>query len=132
MIRIHWMTFTANDMLNRIFHGRRESLQSTLRGSRFVSNLETVGLATGALVALLGHCVPRRGQGLPPLSAHSFSLRQVFLDEAEHFLRNRDASVATLRGCSGSSRNAVRLPSGTSVRLRRNPQDLSGMPLKDA
>src|ERR1700731_1424520 len=32
-----------------------------------------------------------------------------FLDEAEHFLDNRDASVATLRRCSGSSRNAVRL-----------------------
>src|SRR5580700_11674290 len=32
------------------------------------------------------------------------------------------ASVATLRGCSGSSRNAVRLPFGNSVRLRRNPQ----------
>src|ERR1700693_3480428 len=31
------------------------------------------------------------------------------------------ASVATLRGCSGSSRNAVRLPFGNSLRLRRNP-----------
>jgi hypothetical protein len=47
---------------------------------------------------------------------------EFFLDEAEHFLHNRDTSVATLRGCSGSSRNAVRLPSGISVRLRRNPQ----------
>src|SRR5579862_945582 len=34
---------------------------------------------------------------------------------------NRVASVATLRWCSRSSRNAVRLPSGTSVQLRRNP-----------
>src|SRR5712664_711110 len=34
---------------------------------------------------------------------------------------NREASVATLRWCSGSSRNAVRLPSGTSVQLHRNP-----------
>jgi hypothetical protein len=45
-----------------------------------------------------------------------------FLDEAEHFLHNRDASVATLRWCSGSSRDAVRIPSGMSVQLRRNPQ----------
>src|SRR5215831_17791737 len=45
----------------------------------------------------------------------------VSLDEAEHFLHNRDASVATLRWCSDSSRNAVRIPSGTCVQLRRNP-----------
>ena len=53
-----------------------------------------------------GFCVLRRGQGLPPLSPHPFlryrrasfaALRMVFLDEAEHFLHNRDASVATLR-----------------------------------
>src|SRR5713101_3559506 len=58
---------------------------------------------------------PRSGS-LPPLRFGQF-----FLDEAEHFLQNRMASVATLRGCSGSSRNAVRLPFGNSVRLRRNP-----------
>ena len=40
---------------------------------------------------------------------------QVSLAEAEHFLRNRSASVATLRWCSGSSRNAVRLPFGMSI-----------------
>ena len=66
-----------------------------------------------------GHCVLRRGQGLPPLSPHPFSasgalppLRsgQVFLDEAEYFLHNRGASFAALRWCSGSSRNPVRLP----------------------
>src|SRR6202044_436161 len=61
-----------------------------------------------------------------PFSASSIlpSLRfgQVSLDEAEHFLHNRDASVATLRWCSGSSRNAVRIHPGFSVRLRRNPQ----------
>ena len=49
-----------------------------------------------------------------PFSASGIlpSLRsgQVSLDEAEHFLHNRDASVATLRWCSGSSRDAVRLP----------------------
>jgi hypothetical protein len=59
---------------------------------------------------------PRSGS-LPPLLFGQF-----FLDEAEHFLQNRMASVATLRGYSGSSRNAVRLSFGNSVRLRRNPQ----------
>src|SRR5579862_4242472 len=34
---------------------------------------------------------------------------------------NRVASVATLRWCSGSSRNAVRLTFGLSVQLHRNP-----------
>ena len=48
------------------------------------------------------------------------------LDQAEHFLHNRGASVATLRWCSGSSRNAVRLPFGNSVRLRRNPHTAAG------
>jgi hypothetical protein len=45
-----------------------------------------------------------------PFSASSFHppLRsgQVSLDEAEHSLHNRSASVATLRWCSESSRNA--------------------------
>jgi len=50
--------------------------------------------------------VPRSGS-LPPLRFGQF-----FLDEAEHFLQNRMASVATLPGSSGSSRNAVRLPFG--------------------
>jgi hypothetical protein len=77
-----------------------------------------------------------RGQGLPPLSPHPLlrnqlrpSLRfgQVSLDEAEHFLHNRCTSVATLRWCSGSSRNAVRLPFGISVRLRRNPHSKRAM-----
>ena len=44
------------------------------------------------------------------------------LTKPNTFQHNREASVATLRWCSGSSRNAVRLPSGTSVQLRRNPQ----------
>jgi hypothetical protein len=86
---------------------------------------------SGALVALRGHCVLRRGQDVPSFPRAPFlaagilpTLRsgQVFLDEAEHFLHNRVASVARLRWCSGSSRNAVRLPSGTSVQLHRNPQ----------
>ncbi len=50
-----------------------------------------------------GHCALRRGKGLPPFPHTPFSasgihpsLRfgQVLLDEAEHFLHNRDASVA--------------------------------------
>jgi hypothetical protein len=74
-----------------------------------------------ALFALRGLCVLRWGQDVPSSPHAPFlacgavpSLRsgQVFLDEAEHFLHNRYASVATLRGRSGSSRNAVRLPSG--------------------
>src|SRR5271169_538491 len=63
---------------------------------------------SGSLCAEVGtgHAVlsprpfPRSGS-LPPLRFGQF-----FLDEAEHFLHNRVASVATLRGCSGSSRNA--------------------------
>jgi hypothetical protein len=49
----------------------------------------------------------------------------VSLDEAEHFSDNQKASVATLRWCSASARNAVRLPFGISVRLRRNPQPVT-------
>jgi hypothetical protein len=43
------------------------------------------------------------------------------LTKPNTFQHNREASVATLRWCSGSSRNAVRLPFGTGVQLRRNP-----------
>ena len=73
-------------------------------------------------------CVSRRGKACR-LSPHPFArlrrpsfaaLRIVSLDEAEHFLQNRNASVAMLRWCSGSSRNAVRLPSGIDVHLHRN------------
>ena len=87
-----------------------------------------------ALFALRGLCVLRWGQDVPSFPHAPFlacgavpSLRsgQVFLDEAEHFLHNRYASVATLRGRSGSSRNAVRLPFGIGVRLRRNPHFLT-------
>jgi hypothetical protein len=79
-----------------------------------------------------GYCVLRRGKGLRPFPRAPFSasgilpsLRsgRVSLDEGEHFLHNRDASVATLRWCSGSSRNAVRIPSGISVQFRRNPHN---------
>jgi hypothetical protein len=76
-----------------------------------------------------GQCELRRGQDVPsfpraPMLARGGfpSLRsgQVSLDEAKHFLHNRDASVAALRWCAGSSRNAVRNHPGFSVRLRRN------------
>jgi hypothetical protein len=63
----------------------------------------------------------RRGQGLPPLSPAPLSplaasfLRcapdRFHLTKPNTFQHNREASVATLRWCSGSSRNAVRLPS---------------------
>ena len=76
----------------------------------------------------------RRGQGLPPPFPASLSpLAASFLrcapdrfhmTKPNTFQHNREASVATLRWCSGSSRNAVRLPSGTSVQLHRNPQKL--------
>jgi len=72
-----------------------------------------------------GFCVLGRRQGLPPLSPHSFlrcgpdSFR---LTKPNTLLQNRVASAATLRWCSGSFRNAVRLPSGTGVQLHRNPR----------
>jgi hypothetical protein len=54
-------------------------------------------------------------QGLRTISPHPLlRFGQVSLDEGEHFLHNREASVATLRWCSESSRH--------TVRLRRNPQ----------
>src|SRR5215469_6742327 len=37
---------------------------------------------------------------------------RVCLDELEHFVENQKASVASLRWCSPSARNGVRLPSG--------------------
>jgi hypothetical protein len=58
-------------------------------------------------------------------SVPSLRFGSIFFDEAEHFLENREASVAMVRGCSGSSRNAVRLPFGIGVRLRRNPHFLT-------
>jgi hypothetical protein len=79
---------------------------------------------SGALCAERGQHVPFFPHALfhaPVLflrcASDSFSV-----DEAEHLLQNRMASVAKLRGCSGSSRNAVRIPFGAGVRLRRNSQ----------
>jgi len=74
--------------------------------------------------------VLRRGQGLRPFPRTPFSatgalppLRsgQFVLDEAEHFPAQSRCQRRSLRWCSGSSRNAVRLHFGNSVQLRRNP-----------
>ncbi len=74
----------------------------------------------------------RRGQGLLPLSPHPF-LRQRQPSSASLRIRfsltkpNTSGTIelpASLRSecCSPSARNAVRVPFGISVRLRRNPQ----------
>jgi hypothetical protein len=94
---------------------------------RHYRHFPVVAVLLGALMAL--RVTVCWGQGLPPFPAPLSPLTALFLrcapdsflDEAEHFLHNRDASVATLRWCSGSSGNAVWLPFGISVRLRRNP-----------
>ena len=89
---------------------------------------------SGALFALQRHCELRRGKACR-LSPHPFAasgspLRfapdRFPLTKANTFPHNRVASVATLRWCSGSSRNAVRLPFGKSVQLRRNPHPSHG------
>jgi hypothetical protein len=58
------------------------------------------------LVALFLRCAPDR----------------FLLTKPNTFPHHPDASVATLRWCLGSSRNAVRLPFGKTVQLHRNPQ----------
>jgi hypothetical protein len=89
-----------------------------------------------------GFFVLRRGQGLPPLSPHLFlryrrpssaALRIVFLDEDEHFLHNRTASVATLREpfafgpeCRSRSLRNQCSPSPESSLIERGG-DLDGM-----
>lgn len=62
---------------------------------------------------------------LSPLAASilRFAPDTFLLTKPNTLSHNRVASVATLRWCSGSSRNAVRLPFGNSVRLRRNPHN---------
>ena len=63
----------------------------------------------------------------PPSSPRPSFLRcasdSFLLTKPNTFLHNRDASVATLRWCSGSSRNAVRTRSGICVQLHRNPHE---------
>ena len=61
----------------------------------------TSSWAPGALVALRSSVAALIVRCAPYVS----------LDEAERFLHDRIASVATLRWCSGSSRNAVRVSS---------------------
>jgi hypothetical protein len=77
-----------------------------------------------------GFYVLRRGKALPPFPAPLCPLAASFLrcapdrfllTKPNTFPQNQDASVATLRWCSGSSRNAVRLPFGMSVQLHWNP-----------
>jgi hypothetical protein len=57
----------------------------------------------------------------PAASILRFAPDRLLLTKPNTLPNNRVASVATLRWCSGSSRNGVRLPFGTSVQLRRNP-----------
>ena len=87
-------------------------------------------LRFGALVALRVTPALSRDKGCAPFPAPLSPLVASFLRCASDrflltkpntFPHNRVASVATLRWCSGSSRNAVRLPFGISVQLRRNP-----------
>jgi len=71
----------------------------------------------GTLFARQRHCVPRRGRGLLPVSPHPplpattlrFAPGSCLWTKPDTY-RNRVASVAMIRWCSGSIRNAVRLP----------------------
>ena len=60
---------------------------------------------------------------LPPLRSG-----QVFLDEAEHLFHNEVPASLRSEDCSPSARNAVRVPFGITVRLRRNPQSRTSGP----
>lgn len=77
----------------------------------------------------------RRGQGLRPFPRTPFSACGIVpaLRSGGFFLTKPNTSrtievPASLRSenCSPSARNAVRVPSGISVRLRRNPQFVKG------
>ena len=80
-------------------------------------------MRSGLLFAEAGTraAAPFSASGILP----SLRFGRFLLTKPNTFLHNRDASVATLRWCSESSRNAVRIPSGMSVRLRGNPQCLA-------
>jgi len=87
------------------------AIQSAARSGRFSVEAGTRAAAPfpaplSPLAASFLRCAPDRFQ----------------LTKPNTFQHNGEASVATLRWCSGSSRNAVRLPFGTGVQLRRNPQ----------
>src|SRR5215469_13313339 len=91
---------------------------------------------SGALISAPGSLCAEVGQGLPPFptplcplaaSGLRFAPDGFLLTKPNTLPHNRVASVATLRWCSGSSRNAVRLPFGISVQLRRNPHYASAV-----
>src|SRR5215469_2600779 len=91
---------------------------------------------SGALISAPGSLCAEVGQGLPPFptplcplaaSGLRFAPDGFLLTKPNTLPHNRVASVATLRWCSGSSRNAVRLPFGISVQLRRNPHSLTAL-----
>ena len=80
-----------------------------------------------------GLCMLRRGKGCRPFPRTPFSLaafclrfapdsREVSLDEAEHFLHNRNASVATLRLLFAFGPECRSPSLRICVHLRRNPQ----------
>ena len=77
--------------------------------------LRKLWVMSGALVALRDFCVLRRGQDVPSFPRTPFlasgalpPLRsgQVSLDEAEHFLHNRDASAPMVFGIIPECRSA--------------------------
>jgi hypothetical protein len=87
------------------------AIQSAARSGRFSVEAGTRPAAPfpaplSPLAASFLRCVPHRFHSTKPNT----------------FQHNREASVATLRWCSGSSRNAVRLAFGTGVQLHWNPQ----------
>jgi len=89
------------------------AIQSAARSGRFSVEAGTRAAAPfpaplSPLAALCLRCAPDK----------------FLLTKPNTFQHDREASVATLRWCSGSFRSAVRLPSGTSVQLHRNPQKL--------
>ena len=64
-------------------------------------------------------CPAPQSSQVAPTSA---SLRMVRLDEVKHFGDHQKASVASLRRCSPSARNGVRLPSGMLFSLAGIPR----------
>src|SRR5580700_8522790 len=85
---------------------------------------------SGFLFAEAGTGLPPFPAPLSPLAASllRFAPDRFLLTKPNTLPHNRVASVATLRWCSGSSRNAVRLPFGMSVQLRRNPHAATRAP----
>ena len=114
----------ADGILDRLVHNahRIEMRGDSMRKKR--------GARSRRANARRGLCVLRRGQGLRPFPRTPFSASGAFLRFApdRFFLTKTNTSCtievpASLRSenCSPSARNAVRVPFGISVRLRRNP-----------